>query len=69
MAKDIVEYKPGDLVPELGVYRVIHDPNHTQPHDVTCIEGRKFPPCRDCHHPHFVMKHPAVHIEHHPMFH
>ena len=30
-------YKPGDIVPESGIYSVTHDHNHHQPHDLTCI--------------------------------
>jgi hypothetical protein len=36
-------YKPGDVVPESGIYRVTHDPKHAAAHQVTCIEGKKFP--------------------------
>jgi hypothetical protein len=62
------EYKPGDTVPLSGIYRVTHDRVHVQPHEVTCIEGKKFPPCRDCQHPRFVLVREARHIEDHPLF-
>jgi len=39
---------PGNKVPESGIYTVVHDREHYQAHDVTCIKGRKFPPCREC---------------------
>jgi hypothetical protein len=64
----MAEYKPGDKVPVSGIYRVTHDKNHHQPHEVTCIEGRKFPPCRGCEHPAFVLKQEAQHIEDHRSF-
>ena len=61
-------FKPGDTVPHSGIYRVIHDPAHTQEHDVTCIFGKRFPPCRGCDHPRFVLKVAAQHIESHEHF-
>lgn len=48
-------FKPGDVVQHSGIYRVIHDGNHVQPHDVTCVYGKKFPPCKGCGpHPRFM---------------
>ena len=61
-------FKPGDLVPASGVYKVIHDPAHTQEHEVTCVYGKKFPPCRGCAHPRFVLKVAAQHIDNHEHF-
>jgi CheY-like chemotaxis protein len=40
-------YKPGDLVPESGVYRIIHG-HHRAPHENTLSEGETFPACRTC---------------------
>ena len=41
------EFKPGQIVPESGVYRITHDPIHADvPHEVTVIKGRRFPTCR-----------------------
>jgi hypothetical protein len=57
------EYKPGDTVPQSGIYRVTHDTNHTSPHEVTCVDGKKFPPCRGCSHPRFTLVRAAEHIE------
>ncbi len=57
-------YKPGDDVPKSGIYKVIHDPKHTADHEVTCIYGRKFPPCNGCgHHPRFELIRAAIHID------
>jgi hypothetical protein len=56
-------YKPGDIVPESGIYRVKHDPKHAAAHEVTCIEGKKFPPCKGCDHPTFVLVKAAIHIK------
>jgi hypothetical protein len=36
------EYKPGDAVEHSGVYRVVHDDNHTAEHEVTCVYGKNF---------------------------
>jgi hypothetical protein len=61
-------FKPGDKVLASGIYRVIHDPNHTEPHDVTCVFGKTFPPCGGCKHPRFTLKVRAQHIESHEHF-
>jgi hypothetical protein len=61
-------FKPGDTVPNSGIYRVIHDPTHTEEHEVTCIAHKRFPPCRDCHHPRFALARKALHIEAHELF-
>ena len=46
MAQD---YKPGEIVPQSGVYTITHDPVHADmPHEVTVIKGRRFPTCRHC---------------------
>jgi hypothetical protein len=63
------EFEPGDVVPKSGIYRVIHDLGHTQPHEVTCIYGKRFPPCHGCgHHPRFRLVTAAQHIETHDLF-
>jgi CheY-like chemotaxis protein len=40
-------YKPGQVVPETGVYRVLHS-RHRSPHESTLWEGEKFPACKKC---------------------
>lgn len=62
------EFKPGEKVPHSGIYRVTHDQAHTEPYEVTAIEGRRFPPCRGCKGVRFVLAHPAQHIEDHEHF-
>jgi hypothetical protein len=43
------EYRPGDIVPQSGIYTITHDPVHTEmPHEVTAIKGHRFPTCRHC---------------------
>jgi hypothetical protein len=67
MAQEI--YKPGDIVPASGIYRVTHDKEHHQDHEVTVIRGRKFPPCNHCgDHPRFIPVRMAWHIDNHEQF-
>jgi len=61
-------FKPGDLVEDSGVYEVEHDTSHAQKHEVTCVHGKPFPPCRGCKHPRFKLIRSAQHIEQHPHF-
>ena len=56
------EFKPGEKVPQSGIYRVIHDNAHAEPHEVTCVTGEPFPPCNSCGHPKFVLVRAAHHI-------
>jgi hypothetical protein len=35
------------VVPESGIYRVMHDP-HRLMHDATLLQGQRFPLCRRC---------------------
>jgi hypothetical protein len=62
------EFKPGEKVPNSGIYRVVHDPDHAQPHEVTCIAHSPFPPCSGCKHPRFVLVRRAIHIDQHEHF-
>ena len=50
MARIGDEFKPGQDVPHSGIYTVTHDHAHEQEHEVTCVYGKKFPPCRGCEH-------------------
>jgi hypothetical protein len=69
MAKIGDIFKPGDTVPHSGIYTVTHDNQHTQAHDVTCVYGKRFPPCRGCGaHPRFKLKYVAQHIESNDFF-
>jgi len=63
------QFKPGQEVPHSGIYRVVHDTNHTAEHEVTCVYGKHFPPCNHCgHHVRFVLVRAAKHIELHDEF-
>jgi hypothetical protein len=41
------KYRPGDLVPESGIYRVTHN-SHRLMHEATLLEKQRFPICRTC---------------------
>lgn len=56
-------FEPGEKCPASGIYLVVHDPTHAQPHEVTCVYGKPFPPCHGCRHPRFKLVRAAQHIE------
>ena len=41
-------FKPGQTVPESGIYEVIHEADHRQAHDAVMIRGNDFPNCEIC---------------------
>jgi hypothetical protein len=41
------KYRPGEVVPESGIYRVMHE-SHRLMHEATLLEGQRFPICRQC---------------------
>ena len=41
-------FRPGDAVPESGIYEVLHDADHRQAHDAVMILGNQFPSCETC---------------------
>jgi len=41
------KYRPGEVVPESGIYRVTHE-SHRLMHEATLLEGARFPLCRQC---------------------
>jgi hypothetical protein len=51
-----------------GIYKVRHDPMHVQAHEVTCVAGKRFPPCRDRGHPRFTLARAAKHVDEHEHF-
>lgn len=61
--KESQVYRPGDEVPASGIYRVTHNPAHTEEHDIIGVRKKHFPPCNTCEHPRFVLIHAAHHIE------
>ncbi len=40
-------YKPGQIVPRTGIYKVFHD-QHRLMHEATLIEQTRFPTCKRC---------------------
>jgi hypothetical protein len=43
---------------------VVHDPEHTKEHEVTCVYREKFPPCNNCgDHVRFVLERGAHHVD------
>ena len=62
-------FKPGETVPQSGIYDVLHDPAHEQKHQVTCVYGEPFPPCNHCGHKvRFRLAIAAIHIKNHDHF-
>jgi len=62
-------FRPGDEVPHSGIYLVIHDNVHYERHEVTCVYGKRFPPCNHCgHHVRFQLVRAAIHISSHDHF-
>ena len=64
------QFKPSDMVPQSGIYKVVHDSKRDSgSHEVTCVFGNKFPPCNHCgDHVRFVLTRAALHIEAHKYF-
>ena len=57
------EFKPGEIVPQSGIYTITHDAAHADmPHEVTVINGRRFPTCRHCKGVRFELAHAARHV-------
>jgi hypothetical protein len=62
-------FKPGEKVKKSGIYTVLHDDDHAENHDVTCISGKVFPLCGECETGvRFRLKHHAQHIAKHEHF-
>ena len=62
-------FKPGQKVPHSGIYDVLHDSSHAQQHQVTCVYGEPFPPCRTCKYDvKFRLAIAAIHVKAHAQF-
>ena len=48
MAEIGEKFRPGEKVPDPGIYDVVHDQHHRPNHQVTCSERQAFPPCQSC---------------------
>ena len=42
------KYRPGDPVPESGIYEVVHGREHRTAHEVVMLKGAAFPSCDTC---------------------
>ena len=63
------EYKPGDKVKGSGIYKVMHDTEHADDHEVTCVHDDHFPPCNHCGKKvRFKLVRGAKHISNHDLF-
>jgi hypothetical protein len=40
--------KPGEKIRKSGIYSVVHEGPHAKTHEVTCVAGKRFPPCSEC---------------------
>ena len=56
-------FRSGDRVQHSGIYRVLHNPPHEEPHEVTAVYGRSFPRCRCCEHARFMLVRGAESVE------
>ena len=56
-------FKSGDRVQNSGIYQVIHDPAHHEPHEVTVLYGKRFPHCRACEYTRFMLVRGAENVE------
>jgi hypothetical protein len=51
------EFKPAEILPQSGIYKITHDPAHADmPHEVTVIKGRR---CKGIS---FQLAHAARHV-------
>jgi hypothetical protein len=41
-------YKAGDKIKKSGIYSVLHKGRHAEAQEVTCVAGKRFPPCDEC---------------------
>jgi len=58
------EFRPGQIAPETGIYRIAHHAQHVaQEREVTIIKGRRFPTCRHCPQVSFELTHAAKNID------
>ena len=59
------KFRPGEMAPITGVYRVEHGVRHRDQHEVVIIRGEQLPTCRECKlNVTFEILHPISHITH-----
>jgi hypothetical protein len=50
-AKVGAKFEPGEVVPKSGIYSALHATHPdvvAEEHEVTCVKGKRFPPCNGC---------------------
>ena len=47
MVPGIKSFQTGDVVPETGIYRIVHSP-HRLPHEAVLLKNERFPRCAKC---------------------
>jgi hypothetical protein len=68
-AKKGEDFKPGEICKQSGIYKVFHDQAHRPPHEVTAVNGKRFPPCSYCKNAaRFILVHAARQLNEHPDF-
>ncbi len=40
--------KAGDRIKKSGIYSVVHEGQHAETHEATCLAGKRFPQCDEC---------------------
>ena len=69
MGKVLEIFKPGEEIKRSGIYKVVHDNQHTESHEVTCVYGGYFPPCKHCGADvRFILVRAAQHVAAHERF-
>lgn len=58
------QYKPGQTVPQSGLYKVNHGGTHPE-HEVTAVKGEPFPPSREGHGITYTLVRAAHHLKEH----
>ena len=62
-------FRPGNIAPHSGVYKVTHARLHAETHYVTLLFGDTFPACLTCSREvQFELAMPAAHVNAHPHF-
>jgi hypothetical protein len=62
-------FRAGDKIRKSGIYSVVHEGKHGEAQEVTCVAGKKFPPCDECGDSvRFVLLRHARHVSHQDHF-
>jgi len=61
-------FKSVDRLQYSGIFQVIHDLAHHEPHEVTVLYGKRFPHCRSCEYTLFMLVRGAENVDTHGNF-